>query len=221
MSSRRAQDLFTAVDRAQSALERVQVLAEFDLPAELPALGKTIASAAAVAASIDGAQWTLIDQLPTLGGDDAAEALAALRTTAAHDEMHDSLRPALVAASEAVTRILVARRPATGEGEEAQRKAQEAAAEAKLRAAEQARLVEEQQKRIAEQQAALAEQQAQLHKEQAELALREAEAQRRVQETHTLQLKLAAQVNDLAQKLVEELQTPVEGKSLRVDWRWE
>ncbi|KQP66912.1 DUF6079 family protein [Nocardioides sp. Leaf285] len=221
VSCHRAQDLFTAVNRAHSALERVQVLAEFDLPAELPALGKTIASAAAVAASIDGAQWTLIDQLPTLGGDDAAEALTALRTTAAHDEMHDSLRPALVAASEAVTRILVARKPATGEGEEARRKAQEAAAEAKLRAEEQARLVEEQQKRIAEQQAALAEQQAQLQKEQAELALREAEAQRRVQETHTLQLKLAAQVNDLAQKLVEELQTPVEGKSLRVDWRWE
>ena len=135
--------------------------------------------------------------------------------------MHDSLKPALVAASEAVTRILVARKPEPDEGEEAQRKAQEAAAEAKLRAEEQARLVEEQQKRIAEQQAALAEQQAQLQKEQAELALREAEAQRRVQETHTLQLKLAAQVNDLAQKLVEELQTPVEGKSLRVDWRWE
>lgn len=221
VSSCRAQDLFAAVNRAQSALERVQVLAEFDLPAELPALGKTIASAAGVAAAIDGAQWALIDQLRTLGGDDAAEALAALRAIAAHEELHDSLKPALAAASEAVTRILIARKPATDEGKEAQRKAQESAAEATLRAQEQARMVEEQQKRIAQQQAALAEEQAQLHKEQAELALREAEAQRRIQETHTLQLKLAAHVNDLAQKLVEELQTPVEGKNLRVDWRWE
>lgn len=218
-SARRAQDLFAAVSRADSALDRVRVLAEFDLPGELPALGKSIASAGAVASAIGGAQWTLIDQLPALGGDEAAAALTALRTAAAHDELHEALKPALAAAADAVTRILVARKPATTT-EDAKR-AEEAAAEAKRLAEEQARVVDEQQKAIAAQKAALAAQQAQLEKEQAELALRKAEAERRAQETHTLQVNLAAQVNELAQKLVEELQKPVEGKSLRVDWRWE
>ncbi|KRA37887.1 MULTISPECIES: DUF6079 family protein [unclassified Nocardioides] len=220
MTARRAQDLFAAVNRADTALDRVRVLAEFDLSGELPALGKSIASAAAVASAIDGAQWTLINQLPTLGAGDAATALTALRAAATHEEMHEALKPALSAAADAVTRILVARKPVNPSENDA-KKAEQAAADAKRLAEEQARVVEEQQKAIAAQRAALAAQQAQLEKEQAELALRNAEAERRAQETHTLQVKLAAQVNELAQKLVEELQAPVEGKNLRVDWRWE
>lgn len=221
VSARRAVYLFTAVGRVDTALDRVRVLAEFDLPTELPALGKSIASASEVAAAIDGAQWTLIDQLPTLGGDEATQTLAVLRTAAEHEELHEALKPALVAASERVTQVLVARKPVQAPDEDARRKAEEAAAEAERRAGEQAKRVAEQQKAIAEQQATLAAQQAQLEKEQAELAIRQAEAERRAQETHTLQVKRVTQVNDLAHKLVEELQAPVEGKNLRVDWRWE
>ncbi|MGF0227382.1 hypothetical protein ACQR3Q_16650 [Dietzia natronolimnaea] len=221
VSARRAVDLFAAVGRVDTALDRVRVLAEFDLPSELPALGTSIASAAAVAAAIDGAHWSLIDQLPTLGGQEATQALSALRMAAGHEELHEPLKPALVSASERVTQVLVARKPAAAPDDDARRTAEEAAVAAKQLAEEQARVVEAQQKAIAEQQATLVAQQAELEKEQAELALRKAEAERRAEETHTLQVTLAAQVNDLAQKLVEELQTPVEGKSLRVDWRWE
>lgn len=218
VSARRAVELFAAVNRADTALDRVRVLAEFDLPNELPALGKSIASAAAVAAAIDGAQWQLIDQLPALDGDEATQALSALRATAGREEMHEALKPALAAASDRVTQVLVARRPVPAPDDAERRRAEDAA---KQHAAEQARAVEMQQKAIAERQAALAAQQTQLKKEQAELARREAEAERRAQETHTLEVKLAAQINDLAQELGEELQAPVEGKTLRVDWGWE
>ena len=221
VSARRAVDLFAEISRADTALDRVRTLAEFELPSELPALGKSIASAKAVAAAIDGAQWTLIDQLPSIGDVEAAEALTALHTAAAHEEMHESLKPALVEAAERVTQVLLGRKPAPSQEDDARRAAEAAAIAAKQQADEQARDVEEQQKAIAEKQAALAAQQARLEKEQAELALRRAEAQRRAQETHTLELTFAAQVEGLTRKLIEELQAPVEGKYLRVDWRWE
>lgn len=221
VSAGRAVDLFVAIGRVDTALDRVRTLAEFELPSELPALGKSIASAPAVAAAIEGSQWTLIDQLPSLGGHEAAAALTELRSAAAHEEMHVELKPALVAAAERVTQILVARRPTPSHEDDARTAAEAAAVVAKQQAKEQARVVEEQQKAIAERQAALASQQAQLEKEQAELELRTAETKRRAQETHTWELAFAAQIDDLAQKLAEEFQTPVEGKNLRVDWRWE
>ncbi|WP_394255774.1 hypothetical protein [Pseudoclavibacter helvolus] len=221
VSARLAVDLFDAVSRADTALDRVRVLAKFDLPGELSALGKSIASAAAVAAAIDGVQWTLIDQLPTLGGDAASQALSALRAAAGHEEMHEALKPALTAASEQVTRVLVASKPTVRVDDEDRRRAEETAVATKKLADDAARVVEEKQKTITEQQARLAAQQAQLEKEKAELAVRQAEAERRAQETHTLELKLAVQIGDLAQKLVDELRSPVEGKNLRVDWRWE
>lgn len=221
VSAQCAVDLFTAIGRAETALDRVQTLAEFDLPSKLPALGRSIASAESVAAAIDGAQWTLINQLPALGGDETAEALNVLRTAAAHEEMHEALKPALAAVSERVTQMLVARNPVPSPDDDARNNAETATVAAKQQTEEQARVVESQQKAIAEKQAALDAQQAQLEKEQTELALRRAGAQRSAQETRTLELTLASQVDRLAEKLVEELQAPVEGKNLRVDWRWE
>ena len=135
--------------------------------------------------------------------------------------MHEALKPALTAASEQVTRVLVASKPTVRVDDEDRRRAEETAVATKKLADDAARVVEEKQKTITEQQARLAAQQAQLEKEKAELAVRHAEAERRAQETHTLELKLAVQIGDLAQKLVDELRSPVEGKNLRVDWRWE
>jgi hypothetical protein len=217
VSARRAEDLFAAVNGAGTSLDRIRLLAEFDLPDELPALAHAIASAGEVGAAVEGANWTLVDQLATLDGDQAADALSRLRSVARQEELHAKLKPALVDAASAVTGILVARKPETTSDDEAQKRAEEA----QRLADEQALKVAEQQQRIEDEKRALLAKEEQLRREQEELERRQAEAERRAKETHTRNVSLAAEINDLAQALVEELQSPVEGKQLRVDWRWE
>jgi septal ring factor EnvC (AmiA/AmiB activator) len=46
------------------------------------------------------------------------------------------------------------------------------------------------------------------------------ESERRAQQGHTVEVEDVSQVEVLLQKLTEELSRPVEGKKLRVDWRW-
>jgi hypothetical protein len=218
VSARRARDLLAAVGRAETALERVRLLAEFDLPEELPPLANSISSAGEVAAALEGAQWNLIDQLAVLGGDDASDAVSALVQTARREELHEKLKPALAKAADSATQILLARKSKpTADDEEAKRRAEgeQRAADAK------AREIAEQQRRLEEEQERLVKEQARIQQEQAQLARLQAEAEARAKAAHSLNITRATEVQDLAQTLAQELSSPVEGKSLRVDWRWE
>ena len=218
VSARRARDLFAAVSRAESALERVRLLAEFDLPDELPALAHSISSAGEVAAALEGAQWNLIDQLTVIGGDDVSAAVSALGQTAQRDELHAKLKPALSAAADAATQVLLARKPKPApDDEQVARRAEES----QRAAEEQAHKLAEQQQRLDEEQERLAKEQVRIQREQQELARLQADAEERAKAAHTLSITRAIEVQDLAQTLAQELSSPVEGKKLRVDWRWE
>lgn len=212
-TARRARDLIVGLRDAADHVDRIRVIAEFDLPEELQALARSLASAAVVAAALQGANWQLLDRLPSLSGEQAVNALAGLRSAAKAEQMHIDLAPALTAAAHTVTHLLVDQRDddSAAEQERARREQQD-----------RERREQEEELRRREQEAAdrerrLREQEEEFRRRQAEA---EREAERRASEEHTVDVERVAQLETLLQDLVEELRRPVEGKKLRIDWRW-
>jgi hypothetical protein len=218
-TGRRARDLIGGLRDAADHVDRIRVIAEFDLPDELQALARSLASAADVAAALQGANWQLLDQLPSLSGDQASNALAELRTAAKAEQMHIELAPALTAAAHAVTHLLVDQRGKTAKPDDDLAAEQE---RARREQQDRQRREQEEELRRREQEAAdrerhLREQEEEFRRRQAEA---EREAERRAGEEHTVEVERVAQLETLLRDLVEELRSPVEGKKLRIDWRW-
>jgi hypothetical protein len=230
----RARDLIALLSAANGPVARVEALAQFDLPAEPQTIAKSISAAGDMVAAIRGANWGLIDRLPSLGGERAAQALAQLREVASQSELHAPLKPALDAAAHAATEALledpdeIERR----EREEAERRRREeearrlreeaerrAGAERAAREAELQREREELEAQRREQ----AEREADINRKLAELdRIRLEEERKRLQEAEGSQVIAGeAEVQQIRQKISAALANPVTGKKLRVSWRWE
>lgn len=234
-SATRARDLVTVLTGADNAVARIEALAQFDLPPEAQAIGRAVSGAGDVVAALRGANWTLIDRLPTLGADRAVQALGALRDVARQAELHAPLKPALdSAASEALEVIaadpdeLARRRRAEEERRAAEEEARRLRAEAEQKAAEDR----------AARDAEYARRQAEIDAKQREQAERDAEIARQKADLDRIRLELqeqqrarlaeksqvvsrAVDVQEIGRQIVDELTRPVEGKTLRVSWRWE
>lgn len=111
MHAHRGRDLVGELAAARDGVETIQLLAEFDLPAEPQPLAKSLTSSAEVAAAVVGANWSLLEELMTLDESRAQEILEDLRASAESDELHSGLGEALRAAADATTALLVALRP--------------------------------------------------------------------------------------------------------------
>ena len=231
----RARDLVAVLATADNAVARIEAAAQFDLPAEPQAIGRSIAAAGDVVAALRGANWSLINRLPALGGERAERAIAALREAARQAELHAPLKPALDRAANEALAIIA------DDPDEVERRRREE--EERLKAAEEARrLREEAERKAAEVRAArdaeYARQQAEIEAKQREQAERDAEIVRQKADLDRIRLELeererarlsersqvvslAVDVQDIGQKIVEELTNPVPGKTLRVSWRWE
>ncbi|TMS54788.1 DUF6079 family protein [Mycobacterium sp. DBP42] len=218
-TARRARDLIVALRDAADHVDRIRVVAEFDLPDELQPLARSLATAADIAAAVQGANWQLLNQLPSLGGERSAAVLGTLRTAAEADQMHADLAPALVSAAREVTQILVEQRPkdakpghAAAEEQERARREQE-----DQRRREQEEELKRREQEAADRERRLREQEEEFRRRQEE-AQREAEA--RASQQHTIEVEAVSQLESLVKNLTAELSRPVEGKKLRIDWRW-
>lgn len=231
----RGRDLVAVLATADNAVARIEALAQFDLPAESQAIGRSIAASGDVVAALRGANWGLINRLPSLGGDRAARALASLRQSARQAELHVPLKPALGTAADEALEVIAA------DPEEVERRRREE--EARLQAIEEAsRAREEVERKAAAERAAreaeYARQQAELDAKRREQAERDAEMARQKEELDRIRLELeqrerarlseksqvvsrAVEIQEIGQMIVEELTHPVPGKTLRVSWRWE
>ncbi|GHH78641.1 hypothetical protein [Promicromonospora soli] len=217
--ARRAYELCETVAAGSNDVERLRLLADADLPAELEPMASTIATASEVSAAIQGADWALIEQLPLLGDAKADAALTALRQAAGHVEQHASLRTALAKAAQGVTRILVARKPVVDQEAEARRLAAEEAAR-KTREVEERRAADERQRRLDEEEERLRRARVEFEGQQAELRKQQEELTKRTR-GESRSLRRAADIEDVAQSLAVEFTKPVAGKKLTVSWRWE
>ena len=219
-TARRARDLAAALTAADAALDRVRVLAEFDLPAELGPFAHGIKTAAEVAAAIEGANWDLLDRLAGLG-EPAETAVRDLQQAARAEQLSAPLRPALVEANRAANRILTEQAPKptgpTPDELEARRRAEE---ERRRLADEQQRLADEQ-ARVRREQDRIRREQEQVQRQQAELDRQRREAEERARATHRVEVTRVTEVQELSRALTDELLKPVAGKKLRVEWRWE
>ncbi|MCM3687696.1 DUF6079 family protein [Kocuria rosea] len=231
----RARDLVAVLAAADGPVARIEALAQFDLPAESQSIARSISASGDVVAALRGANWELINKLPALGGDRAARALAQLREVARQAELHAPLKPALdVAAREATTALvddpdeIERRRREEAERrlreEEAQRQREEAERKAAAeRAAREAQLQREQE-RLEAQRREQEEREAEIASKLAELnriRLEEEERQRRRTAEKSRVVARVVEVQEIGQKISDELANPVPGKKLRVSWRWE
>ena len=218
-TGRRARDLIGALRDAADHVARIRVLAEFDLPGELQPLARSLASAADVSAALQGANWQLLNQLPNLAGERAANALTALRSAAEADQMHADLAPALSAAAQEVTHILVEKRGKTTRTDDDSEAEQERA-----RREEEDRRRREQEEELKRREQEAADRERRLREQEEEFRRRQEQAQReaekRASQEHTLEVEGMSQLETLLKDLTQELSRPVEGKKLRVDWRW-
>lgn len=217
-TARRGRDLVGAL-REDDHVGRIRVIAEFDLPDELQPLARSLASAADVAAALQGANWQLINQLPSLTGQRPVTALAALRRAAEADQMHVDLAPALSTAAHEVTQILVEqRRTQAQSGDDSGAEQEQARREQEdRRRREQEEELKRREQEAADRERLLREQEEEFRRRQEE-AKREAEA--RASQEHTVEVEGVSQLETLLKDLTQELSRPVEGKKLRVDWRW-
>jgi hypothetical protein len=220
---------------------RVEALAQFDLPAEPQTIARSISAAGDVVAAIRGANWGLIDRLPSLGGERAVHALVQLREATSQSELHAPLKPALDAAAHAATEALIedpdeierrereeAERRRREEAErhareEAQRQREEADRKAAAeRAAREAELQKEKE-RLEEQRLRQEEQKAEIARRIAELdRIRLEEERERLQKAEGSEfIDGEAGIQQIRQKISTALANPVAGKKLRVSWRWE
>ncbi|TCC18664.1 DUF6079 family protein [Kribbella sindirgiensis] len=219
-TARRARDLVAAISGERDHVDRIRVLAEFDLPAELQALARSLSTAAEVTAAIKGAQWQLLNQVSSLDGERADSLVQALRGAAQADQLHSELAAALSTAAAGATTILVSRRGQEPDDEAAERARREEDRR-RVKAEEQARAEAERQHVLEEERKALAEREQRLREQEAELESRRREAETRARAVHSIEVKAISQLDSLRKTLVEELQNPVDGKKLHVDWRWE
>ncbi|PRC44196.1 hypothetical protein C6A85_000000101470 [Mycobacterium sp. ITM-2017-0098] len=218
-TGRRARDLIGALRDAADHVARIRVLAEFDLPGELQPLARSLASAADVSAALQGANWQLLNQLPTLAGERAANALTSLRSAAEPDQMHVDLAPALSAAAQEVTHILVEKRGTTARTDDDAEAEQERA-----RREQEDRRRREQEEELKRREQEAVDRERRLREQEEEFRRRQEQAQReaekRASQEHTLEVEGMSQLETLLKDLTQELSRPVEGKKLRVDWRW-
>lgn len=209
LTARRARDLVAAL-RDADPVSRIRVIAEFDLPAELQPLARSLSSAADVAAALQGANWQLLNQLPNLSGQRAVNSLTGLRNAAGAEQMHVDLAPALVAAAHEVTQILVER------GGEKPRPDDESKAELeRARREEEERRRREQEEELKRREQEAADRERLLREQEEEFRRRQEESQER-----TVEVKGEAQLETLVTDLKKALSRPVEGKKLKVDWGW-
>ena len=233
-SAMRARDLVAVLAAAGNPVARIEALAQFDLPAEAQPIGRAVAAASDAVAALRGANWSLIDRLPTLGGERAARALAGLRDVARQAEMHAALKPALDHAANEALEVIAAdpvevarrrdaeeQRRATEEEarrrEQAEREAAEAQAAREAEYARQQAELEAKRKEQAERDAEIARQKAEL--DRIRLQFEKEKAARLAEKSHVV--ARAADVQEIGRQIVDELTNPVEGKTLRVSWRWE
>ena len=172
-----------------------------------------------MAAALQGANWQLLNQLPNLTGERAESALAALRAAADADQLHVDLAPALAAAAHEVTQILVELR-----GKGARPDDKSAAEQQRWRREQEDQRRREQEEELKRREQEAADRERRLREQEEEFRRLQEEAkrddERRAEQEHTLEVENESQVEVLLQKLTEELSSPVEGKRLRVDWRW-
>lgn len=218
----RGRDLVAALARSQSAVERVEALAQFDLPDEPHAVARSIQASGDVAAAIAGANWELIDRLTELSGERAVQALDQLRQAARQAELHAPLKAALDLANREATAALVADPGEVARREQAD--AERRAAEERADKAAQARAAEREAQRLEQSQREQADREAELRRQVDELNRvkleYEAELQHRTAERSQIVGKVV-QAQEIVQEIAAELAHPVEGKQLRVSWRWE
>ena len=207
-TARRGRELVGVLRDAADHVDRIRVTAEFDLPDELPPLARSLASAADVAAALQGANWQLINQLPSLSGERAANALAILRKAAEAEQMHADLAPALAAAAHEVTQILVGQ-----QGNVAQPDDDSATEQERARREQEDQRRREQEEELERREQEAADRERRLREQEEEL-------RRRQEEAHTVDVEGLTQLETLLEDLTAELRHPVEGKKLRVDWRW-
>lgn len=238
----RARDLVEVLSRADGPVARIEALAQFDLPAEPQAVAKAISGAGEVVAALRGAGWALIDRLTTLGGDRAGRALHELRSVAAQPELHAPLKPALDrAASEATESLLddpdeISRRRREDEerrkrAEEEQRRRAEADRVAEAERVARAAELQAEQDRLDAQRREQEQRDAEQREREAKIARQLAEIDRiRLEQERAERERLAGksqtvtrvvEVQEIGQKIADELANPVAGKTLRVSWRWE
>lgn len=217
-TARRAQDLAEALRDAADHVARIRVTAEFHLPDELQPLARSLASAADVAAALQGANWQLLNQLPTLSGERAVNALTTLRGAAESEQMHADLAPALSAAADEVTQILVEQRRGTASNDDS------AAEQERTRREQDEQRRRDQEEELKRREQEAADRESRLRKQEAEFRRRQEEAQRefetRASQEHSVEVDAVSQLATLVEDLTAELSRPVEGKKLRVDWRW-
>ncbi len=231
----RARDLVSVLATAEDHVARVEALAEFDLPAEPQAVGRAIVTAADVVAALRGANWSLIERLPTLEGARAERALTALQEAGRQAELHAPLKPALAAAADEALEVIAVDPREVERRRNAEKERQKAEEEAR-------RLREEVGRKEAEARAAreadLARQRAEIEAKRREQQERDAEIARQKADLDRIRLELeeqrqarlaeksqvvarAVDIQEIGQKIVDELTHPVQGKTLRVSWRWE
>lgn len=231
----RARDLVAVLAAAEGPVARIEALAQFDLPAEPHAVAKSISASGDIVAALRGANWGLIDRLPSLGSERAARALAQLREVARQAELHAALKPALDAAAREATEALVddpeeierrQREEAERRRREEEARRQREEAEAKAAAEHEARELELQreQERLEAQRQEQEEREAELKRQLAELdriRLEEEERKRQRLAEKSQVIGRVAEVQEIGRKISDELANPVQGKKLRVSWRWE
>jgi hypothetical protein len=89
----------------------LRALAAANIPAEPQALGKSIASAGAVATALRTAEWKVLNQLTARSESEWTRVLDTLQSAASADELHSPLAPAISAAKEAALNILMRQAP--------------------------------------------------------------------------------------------------------------
>ncbi|WP_159803039.1 DUF6079 family protein [Arthrobacter zhaoguopingii] len=231
-SNCRGRDLVAALASADGPLARIELLAQFDLPAEPQSIANSISAAGDIVAALRGANWGLIQKLPALKGERATRALVQLRDVARRAELHASLKPALdVAASEATEALLedpdeVGRRREADERRKQEHATQEE--ELRIREAEIARQLKElERKQREDQERKWLEEEERNRREEEERKRREEEERKRREDEerrsteHSQVVARVVEVQDIGRKISEELTHPVQGKNLRVSWRWE
>ena len=234
-SSHRGRDLVAVLAGAETPLERIESLAQFDLPAEPEAIAQSIRASGDIAAALNGANWDLIDKLMVLNGERAREALATLRATAHQAELHAALKPALEAATRGATDALLE------DPDEIERRQREQKERDEREEAERRRREAEEQKASEERaryEAELARQRAELDRERREQEERETRLAREREELDRIRLEneqkerarlkekahfvgSPTDVRTIEQQISAELEHPVPGKQLRVSWRWQ
>ncbi|QZH65412.1 DUF6079 family protein [Mycolicibacterium farcinogenes] len=218
-TARRARDLIGALRDAADHVGRIRVVAEFDLPDELQPLARSLASAGDVAAAIQGANWQLLNQLPSLGGERSAAVVGTLRAAAEADQMHADLAPALASAAREITQILVEQRPKDPKPDHAAAEEQE-----RIRREQEDQRRREQEDELKRREQEAADRERRLREQEEEFRRRQEEAQReaeaRASQQHTIEVEAVSQLESLVKNLTAELSRPVEGKKLRIDWRW-